>query len=123
MAELEKGEMLSLLPVVDWTWLARIQFTPAEQARAEVFSQQLGIGESACLAIAEARGGFILTDDLAARRLAGTLSLRVTGTLGALDQLIHAGIITVDLADDLLGEMILRGYRSPVPSLRHFSSR
>ena len=123
LAELEKGVGLGLLPSVDWSWLDRIDLTPAEQVRARVFGQKVGAGESACLAVAEARRGFVLTDDLAARRLALAISLTVTGTLGALDRLIRAGILTVERADDLLAEMILRGYRSPVPSLRHFYSK
>jgi predicted nucleic acid-binding protein len=123
LAELEKGVGLGLLPSVDWSWLDRIDLTPAEQVRARVFGQKVEAGESACLAVAEARRGFVLTDDLAARRLALTISLTVTGTLGALDRLIRAGILTVERADDLLAEMILRGYRSPVPSVRHFYSR
>jgi len=123
MAELEKGVKLGLLPAVDWTWLLRLELTPAERARADVFSQKLGSGESACIAVAEARGGFVLTDDLAARRLAGTLNLTVIGTLGALDRIVQAGIMTLEQADDLLTEMILRGYRSPISSLRRFYSR
>ena len=123
LAELEKGVGLGLLPSVDWSWLDRIDLTPAEQVRARVFGQKVEAGESACLAVAEARRGFVLTDDLAARRLALAISLTVTGTLGVLDRLIRAGILTVERADDLLAEMILRGYRSPVPSLQLFYSK
>jgi predicted nucleic acid-binding protein len=118
MVELERGAELGLLPVVDWAWLDRIQLTPAERARAEMFSNKLGSGESACLAVAEARRGIVLTDDLRARRLASTLGLTVTGTLGVLDRLIRVEILTLEKADALLREMILRGYRSPVSSLQ-----
>lgn len=109
---------MGLLPIVDWAWLVRIQLTPAERSRAEMFGKKLGAGESACLAVAEARRGFVLTDDLGARRLASTLGLAVTGTLGVLDQLIQIEILTLEQADALLREMILCSYRSPVSSLR-----
>lgn len=117
MAELERGAELGLLPALDWAWLDRIQLTPAETSRAEMFGKKLGAGESACLAVAEARRGFVLTDDLGARRVASALGLAVTGTLGVLDQLIRIETLTLEQADALLREMILRGYRSPVSSL------
>ena len=116
--ELATGERLGLLPAVDWAWLPRVQLTPAEATRAEKFLQKLGVGESACLAVAEARGGFVLTDDLAARGFARTLGLDFTGTLGVLDQLIQTEILGLGRAEELLAEMIACGYRSPVRSLR-----
>jgi predicted nucleic acid-binding protein len=123
LAELEKGVGLGLLPSVNWSWLDRIELTPTERLRAEAFSERLEIGESACLSVAEARQGFVLTDDLAARRFANTLGLTVTGTLGALVRLIQARVLTSEQADELLAKMILRGYRSPMASLQRFSSR
>lgn len=117
--ELVRGERLGLLPKVDWIWLPRVQLTPAEATRAEKFQRQkLGVGESACLAVAEARGGFVLTDDLAARRFAKTLGLNFVGTLGVLDQLIQIEILSIGRAEELLAKMIACGYRSPVRSLR-----
>jgi predicted nucleic acid-binding protein len=59
-----------------------------------------------------------LTDDLAARRIARTLGLDFTGTLGALDQLIQTEILSLGQAEELLAEMIAHGYRSPIRSLR-----
>ena len=108
------------MPVVDWSWLSQVQLSPAEQIRSEALAQKFGLGESACIAIAEARGGFLLTDDLGARRRAIASGLTVTGTLGVLDRLIKAGALSLDEAEGLLIEMVSRGYRSPVASLRNF---
>jgi predicted nucleic acid-binding protein len=44
----------------------------------------------------------------------------VSGTLGVLVQAIKRGIVTVEAGDDLLREMINRGYRSPHASLERF---
>jgi len=118
LGELLEGEELGVVPAVDWAWLHRVQLTPVEASRAQGFLQKLEIGESACIAVAEARGGFVLTDDLDARRIASTLGLVVTGTLGVLDQLIQIEILSFDQAEELLAEMIACGYRSPVRSLR-----
>jgi predicted nucleic acid-binding protein len=117
LKELRRGESRGL-PVVDWSWLAQIELSPSELARSEALARKIGSGESACIAVAEARDGFVLTDDLDARRLALAAGLTVTGTLGVLNRLIRNEALSIEEADRLLTEMIRRGYRSPVPSLR-----
>jgi len=112
-----------LLPAVDWTWLDRVRLTAAEQRRADSFGKKLGVAELACIAAAESRGGFVLTDDLKARRFANALGLTVTGTLGVLDRLTRAGALDLERAEGLLAEMITRGFRSPTRSLGHFPAR
>jgi predicted nucleic acid-binding protein len=120
LRELRRGESQGL-PVVDWSWLDQIELSPSEQTRSEVLVRKIGPGESACIAVAEARGGFVLTDDLGARRLARASGLTVTGTLGVLDRLIRDGALSLEEADRLLAEMIRQGYRSPTPSLRGYT--
>jgi predicted nucleic acid-binding protein len=117
---LKTGESEGRVPVVDWSWIDQVDLSPIERARSEVLAQKFGLGESACIAVAEARGGFLLTDDLGARRRATASGLTVTGTLGVLDRLIRMGALSLDEADGLLTEMIYRGYRSPASSLRSF---
>jgi predicted nucleic acid-binding protein len=80
--------------------------------------RDLQAGEAACIAVAEARGGLVLTDDLDARRFAITLKIDVSGTVGALGKLLRREILTLEQGDGLLAGMISRGYRSPVRSLR-----
>ena len=121
LAELRTGESEGHVLVVDWSWIDQIQLSSAEQARSEVLARRFGLGESACIAVAEARGGFLLTDDLGARRLAIASGLTVTGTLGILERLIRKETLSLYEADDLLAEMIHRGYRSPTRSLQDFT--
>lgn len=116
--ELAAGERLGRVPVCDWSWLQLVALTEAERARAVDLERHLQAGEAACLAVAESRGGLIVTDDSSARRLAVSLRLETSGTLGALVRLVRREIITLAQGDELLSEMITRGYRSPLRSLR-----
>lgn len=115
--ELAEGERLGRVPVCDWSWLEVIELTEAEQARAADLKQRLQTGEAACIAVVEARGGLLLTDDSAARRLARRLQLETSGTLGALVKLVRRNSLTLAQGDILLAEMVKRGYRSPLLSL------
>lgn len=122
LRELRKGESKGL-PAVDWSWLTQIELSPSELARSETLVRKIGSGESACIAAAEARDGFVLTDDLDARRLALASGLTVTGTLGVLERLIRKGALSLEEADHLLAEMIRQGYRSPISSIRSLYTR
>jgi predicted nucleic acid-binding protein len=116
--ELARGERLGLVRPGDWSWLQLLDLTDVEKSRATDLERLLQAGEAACLAIAEARDGVVLTDDGAARRLAASLHLETSGTIGALVKLVRKGALTLHVGDTLLTEMISRGYRSPVRSLR-----
>ncbi|HYU36198.1 MAG TPA: DUF3368 domain-containing protein [Thermoanaerobaculia bacterium] len=115
--ELSAGERLGRVPRGDWSWLALIELSETEDLRAADLERYLQAGEAACLAVAEARGGLVLTDDRAARRLASALNLRISGTIGALVRLVHREIISLPQGEALLAAMMERGYRSPVGSL------
>ena len=95
-----------------------VQLDKAEQSRMDELTRDLHPGEAACIAIAEARGGLVLTDDLDARRIAVALEIEISGTVGALGNLLQREILTLEEGDGLLAEMISHGYRSPVRSLR-----
>jgi predicted nucleic acid-binding protein len=82
--ELAAGERLGHVPVCDWSWLTLIALTEAERSRAEELGRRLQAGEAACLAIAEARGNLVLTDDSAARRTALALRIKTPGQNGRL---------------------------------------
>jgi predicted nucleic acid-binding protein len=79
---------------------------------------RLNAGEAACLAMALNRNCRILTDDRDAREFARHLKIPLSGTLGVLVRLVDIGFINLDDADALLSQMMVVGYRSPVPSLR-----
>jgi predicted nucleic acid-binding protein len=116
--ELSAGERLGRVPRGDWSWLKLVELSEAESLRAADLERHLQAGEAACLALVEARGGLVVTDDSAARRLGSVLNLRISGTLGALVRLVRQEILSLPQADVLLAEMMARGYRSPVRSLR-----
>jgi predicted nucleic acid-binding protein len=119
--ELSEGERLGLVPSCDWSWLKTIELTDTEQVRAAELRGHLQAGEAACIAVAASRGGLLLTDDGAARRVAATLRIEVSGTIGVLDRLCQRGILDVAQADALLLAMTVRGYRSPIRSLRELA--
>jgi hypothetical protein len=118
--ELDQGEKLGRLPVCDWSWLEPVTLSRDEQSHVTTLNHTsgLGLGEIECLAVAQSRGWIILTDDQDARRMAKSLGLRVSGTLGVLVKLTELGILTLDEADMALSSAIRHGYRSPVASLR-----
>jgi len=102
-------------------WLELTGFeSSAEEEAFRKFTETLGYGEASCLALAQARGWLILTDDLRARHLARWLGLEVTGTLGILALSVETGILDPANGDRLLRQMIAEGYRSPYASLTEF---
>lgn len=80
-------------------------------------------GEASCIAIAENRGWWFLSDDLAARTLALARGVRLSGSVGCLVMVVERDVIPLAQANDLLQRMIRQGYRSPVsdlaPLVRH----
>jgi predicted nucleic acid-binding protein len=118
MAELAEGERVGLVPSADWAWLEVLTLSPAESRVARDLRQMLGSGESACLSVASVRGYVLLTDDRDARRVARSLGVAVSGTVGTLLKMVQQSILTLEQADELLAEMRRCGYRSPVQSLQ-----
>lgn len=74
----------------DAPWMDTVP-DPAEA----VFRKELGAGETAAIALAKTMGAdLILLDDLAARRVASGLDLRVSGTLGVMAAAAQRGIVS-----------------------------
>jgi predicted nucleic acid-binding protein len=117
MDELEVGAQTARIPTVDWSWLPVIKLTDEELALAERLNQTLGRGEAQCIALAKSRQWIVLTDDRDARRAAREAGLIVSGTLGALINLVRGNALTFAEADAILATMRRNGYRSPVNSL------
>lgn len=117
LREIAQGERLRLLPVCDWSLIPRAE--PDERALSivEHLRPTLDEGELACLALASRLSAVVVTDDRAARQAAHSLGLEVSGTLGALCNLVNGDHLSTDEADQLLNKMRARGYRSPVSSL------
>ncbi len=116
-AELQAGIQLGKLPPCDWSWLPVLRLSESERAAYECLRERLNVGESACLALATARGCRVLTDDRDAREIVGQMQVPVSGTLGLLVRLVDQEHLTFSEADRLLRHMIAAGYRSPVTSL------
>ena len=115
--EIQQGERLGLLPVLDWSTIPVVDPDPADLEEIRRISPSLDKGETACLAVALARQAIVVTDDWEARQVARSLGLELSGTLGALILLTEQEDLTIDVADHLLSEMISAGYRSPVRSI------
>jgi predicted nucleic acid-binding protein len=97
--------------------LTHSELTDEERVMAEHLNQTLGRGEAACIALAKSRQWIILTDDRDARRAAREAGLIVSGTLGALMNLVRGKALSLAEADEFLATMKRRGYRCPVNSL------
>jgi hypothetical protein len=94
--------------------------TYSNQTEEELFlalCQQLDFGEASCLAIAKPRGWLVLTDDSAARKVAKTLTIPVSGTLGVLKLAVEYKIIQLSEDNALLQQMIRGRYHSPINDL------
>jgi predicted nucleic acid-binding protein len=117
MDELEVGMQSGRIPTVDWNWLPVIRLTDEEHALAERLNQTLGRGEAECIALAQSRQWIILTDDRDARRAAREAGLIVSGTLGALMNMVRSHALSFAEADEFLATMKRSGYRCPVNSL------
>ncbi len=74
-------------------------------------------GEAACLVIARQRKWLFLTDDRAARKIAASWQVSLSGTLGCLKLAIDKNHYTLSQANHFLMKMIEQGYRSPITDL------
>jgi predicted nucleic acid-binding protein len=81
------------------------------------YSQNLGAGESASLAIAICRSWAMATDDRAARQAARTAGVRLTGSVGILIAAVRANILTQAEGDTLLRNMRRQGFHFPISNL------
>lgn len=115
--ELQVGITIGRIPPVDWSWLSIVDLEPAVKITADRLARTLGQGESACIALAAANRWIVLTDDRDARRVALAEGVAVSGTIGALVNLIRRKHLTLSDADRYLAVMIEHGYRCPVRSL------
>lgn len=100
-------------------WLKEIVLgSKKEKSLYETLSVSLGLGEASSIAAAKTRGYIFACDDRAARREAGLLEVKLTGTIGILEKAVRRG--TIDPADGslFLAKMTEKGFYSPVKSLK-----
>lgn len=99
-------------------WLRVLTPNSADEHRLRMaLDRSLDPGEASCLALAASRGLILATDDLAARRLAESEGVSLTGTLGVLVALVRHNALSLPGANAMLEAMIQRRYRSPVDKL------
>lgn len=91
--------------------------SPQEKSLFETLSVSLGLGEASCMALAKSRGFIFACDDRAARREAGLLDVKLTGTLGILKKAVTHKTIDLNEANLILAKMTEAGFYSPVKSL------
>ncbi len=116
--EFNDGVRLGYFPPHDWSSIPLLDPTPLELSALEQTSPPLDKGEQACIALALRLQALVVTDDRDARRVARSLGLKVSGTLGALCNLVDQGNLTIEAADKMLAKMMFKGYRSPVTSIK-----
>jgi len=99
-------------------WLREIALaTKNEKSLFQILSVSLGFGEASSIAIAKVRGFLFACDDKAARREAGLLSVKLTGTIGILRKAVKVKIAGPKNANRILARMKAAGFYSPVTSL------
>ena len=108
-------------PINSKGWLRLlVPNSAAEHRLRSQFDQFLDPGEASCLALATSRRMTLVTDDLAARRLAEKREVPLSGTLGILIALVRHKALSLKEANAMLAAMIQRRYRSPVDRLDEF---
>lgn len=117
LREYQAGMASRNLPIGPWSELPVVILTDKETDFAKGFIKRLGAGERECIAVAYHRNGLLASDDLDARHQAQKYGIPTTGTIGILLLNIRQGQITVEVGNELLNQLIMDGYHSPVTSL------
>jgi hypothetical protein len=115
--EFNEGSARGRVPETRLDWLEVINLEGKEETVFQELLMRVNAGEAACLAVASQRNGRILTDDRDARKLAAQLKVPVSGTLGILLRLVEIDTLTLFEANEILGQMVNKGYRSPLQKL------
>jgi predicted nucleic acid-binding protein len=94
-----------------------------EKSLFQTLSVSLGLGEASSIAAAKTRGFLLACDDKTARREAGLLGVKITGTLGLLKRAVLNNCISQKDGDLILKKMISKGFYSSVNSLSEIKIR
>jgi predicted nucleic acid-binding protein len=126
MAEIRRGfqaghKHLGLVKdALDEGWLEETSLRKKEERVIfRSLSVSLGLGEASSIAVAKVKGYLFACDDRTARREAGLLGVKLTGTLGILKKAVRGHAVKLKDGGRILAEMKAGGYYSPIRSLRH----
>jgi predicted nucleic acid-binding protein len=112
-------ELTRIRDAVKDGWLGKTALAAGDESSLfERLSVSLGLGEASSIAVAKVRGLVLACDDKTARREAGLLGVRLTGTLGILKKAARKGLVGVDEGDRRLELMKAHGYHATINSLR-----
>jgi hypothetical protein len=117
IGEFNDGVARGRLPETRLDWLEVLNLGTEEESLFRELLVRVNAGEASCLAVAVQRNGRVLTDDRDARKLAAQLKIPISGTLGILLRLVQINVLALSEANEILGQMITGGYRSPVEKL------
>ena len=99
-------------------WLKEIALSSKkEKSLFEMLSVSLGLGEASSIAAAKSRGYVFASDDKTARREAGLMDVKLTGTVGILKKAVERKIIDLNKGNLILIKMADKGFYLPVRSL------
>jgi len=113
------GGLTAIREATEAGWLTELSLNSRqEKVLFESLSISLGLGEASSLAVAACHGFRLASDDQAARREAGRLGVRLTGTIGILAKAVRLHICDSKTADRYLAKMIGHGFYAPVRSVR-----
>jgi len=101
----------------DQAWLHLLHLTSDERSESDRLVGTLHHGECASISLAKSRGWVFLSDDNLARRREGQVGVEVSGSVGILRLAAERGLVSPEEADQLLGQMMACGYRSPVGTI------
>lgn len=109
-------------PLTENGWIQLISVNHEDEIRLlGNLPRHIHSGEAACLVIARQRKWLFLTDDRAARKIAKSWHISLSGTLGCLKLAVDTNQYTLLQANRFLLEMIDHGYRSPITDLSALS--
>jgi len=115
--EFQSGVQKGIFQTANLQWIEIIQLSRRERHRYQILCERFGSGEASCIAVAMERHIALATDDMKARKLLQQFGEIVIGTLWILVRLINQNALSIDEGDNILEQMIKKGYFYPVKSL------
>jgi predicted nucleic acid-binding protein len=127
LEEIEEPEQRKALEdAIERGWLRQTRLDdPRELEIYARATERLGNGESACIALAEARGWILATDDSKGTRWNNTISaagIEILNTPGIIILAIRAHLLTVEQADKMKTTLQQHRFKMSFDSFREFVS-